>query len=450
MKKRFAIIALLLPALFTINLRAQNEFDKTKLDNYLRQLEENNKAMCGVAIRNSGELVYENHIGFSSVKEKTRNSNLTKFRIGSITKMFTATIVFQLIEEGKIALETKLSEFYPKISNSKEITISNMLGHRSGIHNFTNDENYLQYMTSKKSKEEMLELIADLKPDFQPDEKTAYSNSNYLLLGYIIEEITNSTYQQELEIRITTKLNLADTYYGSKIVAKENEAASYRLQQGKWHLQPETDMSIPHGAGAIVSTPNDLTVFIAALFNNKLLSENSLNQMKEIDDGFGKGLFQFPFGNKIAYGHGGRIDGFISNLTYFPDETVALSITANGMNYNFNDILIGVLSIYFNTPFDMPDFKIKEIELKMEELRNYEGKFSSESLPLKIELKVEGNQLYGQAAGQSAFPLTPFSKTEFRFEQAGIVIEFVKDKEKIQYGSFILNQGGGKFPYKRE
>jgi D-alanyl-D-alanine carboxypeptidase len=210
-------------------------------------------------------------------------------------------------------------------------------------------------------------------------------------------------------------------------------------------------MSIPHGAGAIVSTPNDLTVFITALFANKLISEKSLNKMKEIKEGYGKGLIRFPFGKKSAYGYNGGIDGFISNLAYFPNERVALSVTANGMNYNFNDILIGVLSIYFNVPFEIPDFEAKEITIDGEELKNYEGEFSSKSLPLKITLKVKDDQLYGQATGQSEFPLTPFSKTEFRFEQAGIVIEFAKDNTgKIQYASFILNQSGGKFPYQKE
>lgn len=450
MKKTSIITAVSLIIFFLINLKAQDEFNKSKLDNYLHQLEKNNKAMCGVVITKNRKLVYENYIGFASVTEKIPNSNLTKFRIGSITKMFTATIIFQLIEEGKLTLETKLSEFYPKILNSKEITISDMLCHRSGIHNFTNDNEYSQYMTSNKSKKEMLELFANLKPDFQPNEKTDYSNSNYVLLGYIIEEITNSTYQQELKRRIISQLNLTNTYYGGKIDTKVNEAASYKYLEGKWHIQTETDMSIPHGAGAIVSTPRDLTTFITALFTNKLVSENSLNEMKEITDRFGKGLIQFSFGNQIAYGYNGGIDGFVSNLGYFPNENVSISLTANGMNYNINDIMIGILSIYFNVPFEIPDFTAKEIKLNLEELKKYEGEFSSNLLPLKITLKVEGSQLYGQATGQSAFPLTPFSRTEFRFEQAGIIIKFTQENNgKIQYNSFILNQGGKKFPYEK-
>ncbi len=451
MKKIFKTLIFLLLVFFSANLKAQDTFDKNKLDDYLNQLEKNNKAMCGVTITKDGKLVYENYIGFASVEDQIKNSGSTKFRIGSITKVFTATMIFQLIEEGKLSLETKLSEFYPEIQNSKKITISDMLSHRSGIHNFTNDEDYQQYMTSKKTKQEMVELISKLKPDFKPGSQTAYSNSNYVLLGYIIEKITNSIYAKELKKRITGKIGLTNTYYGGKIDTEANEAASYKFQAGKWVLQSETDMSIPHGAGAIVSTTEDLTVFITALFNGKLLSENSLEQMKDIKGGLGKGLAQFTFKDKTAYGYNGAIDGFVSSLGYFPDENIAASLIANGVDYNLNDIAIGLLSIYFNVPFDIPDFTAKEINFNAEELKNYEGLFSSKKIPLKITLSVEGKQLYGQATGQQSFPLTPFSKTEFRFEIAGIVIEFAKDNEgKVDYKSFTLKQGGQEFPFKKE
>ena len=449
--KRYLIIILPLLFLNWTGLNAQDDSGKSKLDEYFHQLEKNNKAMCGVVIAKDGKVEYENYIGFSSVKDTIRNGSVTKFRIGSITKMFTATIIFQLIEEGRVTQETKLSEFYPQIPNSKDISIADLLSHRSGIHSFTSEEEYLQYMTSKKTKDEMLKMISGYKPDFKPGEKNAYSNSNYVLLGYIIEKVTNTTYRQELNTRISSRINLANTFYGKKIDTEKNEAASYKFQEGKWQLQPETDLSIPHGAGAIVSTPNELAAFITALFNHKLLSENSLKQMAKINDGFGKGLIRFPFGNKFAYGHDGGIDGFVSNLAYFPDEKIAIAVIANGVDYNFNNILIGILSIYFNIPFEIPDFTVKAIQLDKEVLKKYAGEFSSKALPLIITLKVESGELFAQASGQSAFPLTPFSQTEFRFEQAGIVVEFTKDdKGKIQYNSFILNQAGKKYPYEKQ
>jgi D-alanyl-D-alanine carboxypeptidase len=365
--------------------------------------------------------------------------------------MFTATIIFQLIEEGRLELDSKLSEFFPQVRNSKKITIADMLGHRSGIHNFTNDAGYQEYKAAEKSMQEMVEMIAELEPDFEPNEKTSYSNANYVLLGYIIEALTNATYQQELERRITAKLNLENTYYGDEIDTNRGEAASYSFRQGRWQLMPETDASVPHGAGALVSTPTELAVFVDALFKSKVITKASLSQMQAIKEGLGKGLIRFPFGARRAYGHNGGIDGFASNLAYFPREKVAIAVTANGMNYNFNDLLIGILSIYFNLPFEIPDFTARAVELDTEELKKYEGAYSSKQLRLKITLKVEGGRLYAQASGQPRFPLTPFSRTEFRFETAGVVIAFPEtDSGKLQYSSFVLNQAGGKFAYEKQ
>ncbi|MBN2031572.1 beta-lactamase family protein [bacterium] len=385
------------------------------------------------------------------MEDRVPISHETKFRIGSISKMFTAAIIFQLIEEGHLTLDTKLSDFYSQIPNAESITISHLLNHRSGIHSFTSDSTYFDYYTSPKSKEEILTLITQSEPDFQPDEKVAYSNANFVLLGYIIEDITHSTYPEELKKRITVPFNLNDTYYGGEIEPEENEASSYNFENNEWIIQPENDMSIPHGAGVIVSTPRDLTSFVTSLFSCKMVTETSLEKMKETDHVFGRGLLRFPFYDRYSYGYNGGIDGCVSYVSYFPEDKVATAFTSNGMNYSLNDILIGILNIYFDLPFDIPDLGAKEIALERENLQKYQGTFSSETLPLKITLHVDGNTLFGQATGQSAFPLSPFSETEFRFEIAGIVIEFSKDvKGTVQYDTFHLRQSGGDYLFTRE
>jgi D-alanyl-D-alanine carboxypeptidase len=451
MIKTFKSFILLLLVLFVLDLKAKNGFDTRKLDDYFNQLETNNKAMCGVAIRKGGDLIYDKYIGFASAEKKIPNNESTKFRISSISRVFTVTIIFQLIEEGEISLETRLAEFYPQIPNSKQITISDMLNHRSGLHNFTEDEKKQRYMTSKKTKEEMVKLFASLTPDFKPGSKTEYSNSNYVLLVYIIENITKSTYREELKKRITSELYLKNTYYGREINTKMNEAKSYKFKDEKWVEQPETNISLPHLTGEIVTTPKDLSAFITALFNGKLISLNSLKKMKNIKGGLGKDFTQFTFNDKKAFGYNGAVDGFVSNLAFFPDERIAISLMANGINYDFNSIAIAVLSIYFGLPYEIPKFEGKKTEIPPAELKKYAGNFSSKTLPLKIKLIAQEDQLYGQATGQKSFPLTPFGKREFRFEPAGVVIEFIQDNDgNIDYGSFILKQHGKEYTYTKE
>jgi D-alanyl-D-alanine carboxypeptidase len=442
MKTRICTLILLLSLSFS-SVIPQN-INKQKLDSLFAILAEKNKAMGSLAISKNGKILYTKVIGYSFISEtdKKAATTLTKYRIGSITKMFTATMIFQLVEEGKIKLNTTLDTYFPEIPNATKITIGNMLYHRSGLHNLTDDPEYMGYMTKPKTEAEMVAIIAKYKVDFEPDVKTSYSNSNYILLGYILEKITKQPYSVILKSRITNKAGLNDTYVGKKTSLTENECYSYKFNN-KWIQEPETDMSIPGGAGAIVSTPTDLTKFIEALFTKKLVSQNSLDQMKTLKDGMGMGMFQFPFNNRKAYGHNGGIDGFGSNLAYFPDDSLAISYCTNGMVYGMNDILIGVLSACYNVDYTIPVFR--NITLKPEELDKYTGVYSSTQIPLKITVSKNDNVLNAQATGQSAFPLSPFDTDKFSFDQAGIKMEFNPLKNEM-----TLKQGGATFLFTRE
>ncbi|GGF78548.1 serine hydrolase domain-containing protein [Alteromonas lipolytica] len=425
-------------------------FDTAKLDSYLSSLEANDKAMLSLAIVENGEPVYQRAIGFADKGSATKANQNTQYRIGSITKVFTAVMIFQLIEEGKLSLTTPLSQFYPNVAKADDITISMLLSHRSGIHNFTNMADYPRYMTQPKSKAEMVSIIERMESDFTPGSQAQYSNSGYVLLGFILEDITESDYASQLKLRITSKLGLSRTEYGGPIAVSENQAMSYQFKDNAWTPATQTDMSIPHGAGAIISTPTDVAVFLSGLFNGKLVSADSLAKMQEINQGYGRGLFQIPFYNRFAYGHTGGIDGFSSQGAYFENDNAAIVVTANGMNYPLNDVSIGVLSIYFDVGFELPDFSQQPVTLPTEVLSSYEGVFASKDIPLKITLKVRDGQLTAQATGQGAFDLTAYSATEFRFAPAGITLLFEQNKKGIDYAAFVLRQGGQSPKFTRE
>jgi len=420
------------------------DINRPKLDSLFNILAEKNKAMGSLTISKNGTVLYSKAIGYSFISddEKKLSTNITKYRIGSISKMFTATMIFQLIEEGKTSLTTTLDTYFPNLPSAKKITISNLLNHRSGLHNFTDDPNYTTWMMHSKTQDEMLTLISKNKVDFQPNEKASYSNSNYVVLGFIIEKISKQPYSKNLNERITSKIGLLNTYFGSKTNTNNNESFSYQFINN-WTQEPETDMTIPGGAGSIVSTPTDLTKFIEALFSIKLISQSSLNQMKTITDGYGNGMFQIPFYKKKAYGHNGGIDGFLSNLAYFPEDSLAIAYCTNGQVYPMNDILLGVLSICFNKDYSIPTFNT--ISLKTEDLDKYLGVYSSKQIPIKITITKDNTALIAQATGQSSFPLEATEKDKFKFDQAGVKIEFNIDKNEL-----TLKQGGGNFAFTKD
>jgi D-alanyl-D-alanine carboxypeptidase len=445
MKKSFSLILFI--CIFSVSAQ---DFDKAKLDQYLETLETHEKAMLSLAITENGEPIYQKSIGFVDVEQQQKANKDTQYHIGSISKVFTSTMIFQLIDEGKLSLETKLANYYPKVKNAKKITISMLLSHRSGIHNFTNTPEYNQYMTQPKTKTEMVNLIEKLDSDFKPNSRANYSNSGYVLLGFILEDITNDSYANQLQKRIALKLNLNRTVYGGPINVADNQAKSYTHNADGWLPATVTDMSIPHGAGAIISTPTEVAKFLASLLTGTLVSADSLSKMKELNEGFGRGLFKFPFYDKTAYGHNGGIDGFTSIAGFFAADGLAFTLTANGMNYAMNDINIAILSIYYGRPYDLPNFDQKAIELPEKDLAKYEGVFSSQAMPLKITVKVTNGQLTAQATGQAPFNLTPYTSSDFRFDTAGIIMLFAADGDRVDYSTFQLKQGGGDFKFSRE
>jgi CubicO group peptidase (beta-lactamase class C family) len=416
-------------------------FNKPKLDSLMDILAEKNNAMGSLTISKNGVTVYSRAIGYSSISsgEKIPATPQTKYRIGSITKMFTAIMIFQLIEEGKLSLNTTLDKFFPQLPNAKKITIGNLLNHRSGLHNFTDVPEYQNWMTQPKTRDEMLAIITKGGVDFQPDEKFSYSNSGYVVLGYIIEKVSKQSYSKYLSNRITSKIGLSNTYVGGKSDLKKNESFSYRFEND-WEQGPETDLSIPGAAGGIVSTPTDLTKFIEALFSLKLVSSSSLEQMKKMTEGYGMGMFQLPFYTKVAYGHNGGIDGFASTLEYFPEDSLAVAYCTNGQVYPMNNILIGVLSIYFNQPYSVPTFS-----LKSEDLDKYLGVYSTTQIPPKIIVTKKGATLFAEVTGGASFPLDPTDKDKFKFEPAGITMEFDPDKSEL-----IVKEGENKFFFTKE
>ncbi len=442
MKTKFFVVILLI--VLSVGNVFPQEINKPKLDSLLNILAEKNKAMGSLSILKNGTVVYSKAIGYSFISGsgKKQATTQTKYRIGSISKMFTATMIFQLIEEGKLSLSTTLNSYFPTIPNAGKITIGNLLNHRSAIHNFTDDPDYINWMTQPKTQDEMIAVISKNPSDFEPNEMTSYSNSNFVLLGYIVEKVTQKPYATNLQERITSKIGLSNTYYGGKTNTGNNESYSYRFVSD-WEQQPETDMSIPGGAGALVSTPTDLTRFIDALFSLKLVSAASLEQMKTMTDRMGMGMTQMPFYSKNAYGHSGAIDGFVSNLAWFPEDHMAVSYCSNGVVYPFNDILIGVLSICFNRDYTIPSFNT--IALKAEDLDPYLGVYASSQLPLKITITKNGTVLTAQATGQSSFPLEPSEKDIFKFDQAGIKMEFRPEKNEM-----TLKQNGGEYLFTKE
>lgn len=426
-------------------IAAQSQvLDKAKLDQFFDRLAEKNKAMGSLTITKDDKVVYSRAIGYGQINgtDKKPLTAASRFRIGSITKMFTASMILQLVEEGKLKLTDTLDKFLPQVPNARKITIEQILWHRSGIPNVKREPNAQGNVnTIPVTKEEMLALIVKTTPDFEPDTKRAYSNSGYQILGLILEKVTGKSYEETLKERISAKLGLKDTYLATgNIDVSKNEALTYMNFGDGWKPVSETHPSILFSAGAIVSTPHDLAKFIQALFEGKIMSKESLARMKTIRDGEGAGMEAMPFAGKTFYGHTGGADNYGAVLAYLPEEKLAIAYTTNAKVYPVKDIMNGIFDIYYNQPFQIPTFE--SVAISPEVLDNYVGVYSTPEAPVKFTITRNGATLYAQPPGAgAAVPLEATAQDKFKLDNgtaAGIVFEFDAAKNQM-----TIKRGGG-------
>lgn len=346
MKKIFLTLACSIVGL----LSAQNPDYSIATDKLMRHLEQNKAFSGSVLLQQKGKTIYKGEFN------KLGNPS-DKYRIGAMTEVFTAIVIFQLIDEGKLTLETTLDHYYPTIKNADKITIAALLGHMSGIYNYADWEAFYSSKHKKFTKKDMLDLIESGKPEFKPEQDRTYSNANYLLLGYIIEDCTQKTYAENIVLRISSKLGLQNTYCETdeKEYAKRN--SSYLFTGEKWIKETDTHPSLTFSSGAVVSTTEDLSKVITALLTGGLISDKSLLQMKRTNQqGIGYGLLKTPVSDKIGYGHLGALDEFQSYIGYFPKEELTIALLSNAATVKLNDVVLGIASTYFHTAYQKPDF----------------------------------------------------------------------------------------------
>jgi len=430
MKRLAAILALLTISTYTYSQTP----NLGRLDSMFNALSANNLAIGGVTITSNGKIIYQRSFG----KDQTLK---TEYRLGSITKVFTAALTYQLIEAKKLNVDTKLSVYFPDLPNADKITIEELLGHRSGLASYTNNTGFDDWKEQPKTHAQLLEMIKNQKPDFEPNAKPDYNNSNYLILGYIIEKIYNKPYKDIVTERIIKKLGLKQTYYGAKSGFQPGEAISYKYSDNKWKQDKAVYLDNFSGAGAIISTPADLCKFINAIFAYKLISKQSVDYMKTIVHGYGRGMFPYGDEQHRGFGHNGKTEGFGSSVQYYPQNKLAIAYCTNGEVYPKDQILDHVFKSCFNLPDTVPSFKI--ITLSQKQLEGYTGTYSASS-GLEVVNTLDNGLLILSLKGQP-FKLQPISDHEFWNIPFGFFFYFDQNGKKL----FIEDAGAVYELYKK-
>jgi CubicO group peptidase (beta-lactamase class C family) len=339
----------------------------------------------------------------------------------------------QLVERASITLDSKLAEFYPELPNALDITYRDLLQHRSGLSNYTESAGFETWRTQPKPRAELLKIIADGGARFAPRERLEYNNSNYLLLGYIVEKIYNQPFGDIVEKRIADKVPLTRTQFGE---APARALISYEKTPQGWKAVASTDAALHGGAGSLTSTPTDLVRFIDALFAGKVVSQQSLASMRDQSVGTGLGLWAYTVAGKTGLGHGGAIESFRACVFHFPEQKISIAYATNAPVLSMSEIVDEVLAIVFDARRKPPTYL--PITLGESQQKAYAGKWrSAEGVPMRspfrqfrapdapIELEV-----VSRAGGpivriqNSEMPLVAYGDGEFYIREIGYFLRF--------------------------
>lgn len=293
-----------------------------------------------VIVTDGGETVYAGGRGLADIEAQRPVTPQTVFRLGSITKQFTAALILQLVDEGRISLDDPVSRFLPDFPQpGASATVAQLLNHTSGIQSYTGIRGWMVEANTARphSTAEMIAVFRDLPSPSQPGERWDYNNSGYVLLGAIVEQVTGMPWHQALEQRIGRRLGLATIRYGVGESDIANMAQGYSGGPDGVRPANRIHMSVPHAAGALVGSVEDLARWAAALHHGRVLSAGSYERMTAttttLADGttfpYGFGLFGAEVRGRRALEHGGDIFGFSTESIYFPEEDLFIAILAN-------------------------------------------------------------------------------------------------------------------------
>lgn len=274
-----------------------------------------------------------------------------QLRVGSISKTFVATMLLQLVDEDALDLDDPVTRHAPRLTVADGVTIRQLLGHTSGIPEHTDQRLSVQLLADMNrtwTADEVLALVADRPRDFAPGERHTYSNTNYVVAGLLLEEVTEMSLAENLRTRITEPLGLTDTYFAPDQAREPVAGFSPSLPGGDTTSAYRAIETAAGAAGALVSTAPDLAEFLGALADGRLLSPGALNAMTRdvATEQFGLGVFPSGLPSGGGFGNGGAIPGFAAFMGTDPETGDLFVILTNDDHRSLDDLATQLIAAW--------------------------------------------------------------------------------------------------------
>jgi len=308
-----------------------------RLDAWFDELSRDGRINGSIAISEKGRVRYQRSLGFARIENGVPQpaDAGTRYRIGPVTRLFTAILTMQLAEKASITLDTPLAEFYADVPNALTITYRDLLQERSGLADYFDAKDFAGWRTQPRTQAQMLAAIDAVGVKFPPRERVEYSHSNALLLGYVVQKVRNRPYADLLAQSIA-KLGVARTYV-SGTQTSSLESLAYESTPAGWVAIAPSDPSVLGGAASVVSNAGDLVQIMDALFAGKLVSAQSLETMGNPETPIA--LAPKSIGGQAGLGLEGGVDGFNAGVYHFGERQLTIAFASNGSTVPMEQVI---------------------------------------------------------------------------------------------------------------
>lgn len=413
-----------------------------KVEEYMAAAVSVNGFSGSMLVAKDGQPIVSKGYGMASIELAVPNTPQTVFRLGSITKQFTAMAIMILQERGKLRVSDPICRYLAECPDAwQPLTIRHLLTHTSGIPSYTSLPDFAKTAVLPASAAEMVSRFRDKPLEFAPGEKFVYSNSGYYLLGLIIERASGMPYADFLQLSIFTPLEMKQTGYDVSSRIIKNRAAGYARKAGETVNAAYMDMTVPYAAGALYSTTEDLLRWDQALYTDALVSQTSLDEIFTPEkNGYAYGWIVGRRFDRQVIAHGGGIYGFASQIARFPADRVTVIVLSNVEGASVSQMANDLAAILFGAPYELPRER-RSITVAPDVLEQYVGRYRIASPPVEVVVTHDNGRLVAEIANQMKLALAAESETVFFSRDVSAQITFVKDAAG-QVAGLTLRMGG--------
>lgn len=431
------MLVLFVGAIMSSNFSTAQNLETT-IDKLLSENYSGDKPGATALVYKDGKVLYRNAVGLANLELGVAMKPENVIEIGSITKQFTAVAILMLVEQGKLSVDDEITEFMPDYpTNGKKITVHNLLNHTSGIKSYTSMQSFMSLARQDMTPTELIGHFKNEPMDFDPGEKWMYNNSGYIILGHIIEVVSEKSYAEFIAENIFIPLGMKSSYYGSMTELIPNRATGYSPDENGWRNANYLSLTLPYAAGSLMSTVDDMLVWHKAIHNNTLItSESKIKAFTntKLNNGdptnYGYGWMMSDVNGTSSIEHGGGIFGYTTSGIYIATENIYVIVLTNRDGSSPDRVAAKIAAYALGKPYlDSSD----EVSLTNKQLKKWVGNYEFDDEVYR-SITFEDGKLFSQREGSNKLSIFAIDEGKFIFEDGMTSYDF-----SIENGKKIVN-----------